>query len=172
MRNRKFQKNNKKIKKYRCGLISSQNTLQKGYEREKTKIILSFHCYPTRDRKFQKNSKKIQKIKRYHYGFISSFLVGKIQERGKIKIIVPFCSYPMHNGKFQKNSKKIKKYHNDFISIQNRLKKTVKERKQKLSFHSIRTRRVIENSKKIAKKFKKLKNTIMASFQAFWSVKS
>ena len=77
----------------------------------------------------------------------------------------------MHNGKFQKNSKKIKKYHYDFISIQNRLKKTVKERKQKLSFHSIPTRRVIENSKKIAKKFKKLKDTIMASFQVFWLVK-
>ena len=72
----------------------------------------------------------------------------------------------MRNRKFQKNSKKIKKYHYGFISIQNRLKKTVKERKQKLSFHSIPTRRVIENSKKIVKKFKKLKNTIMALFQA------
>ena len=53
-----------------------------------------------------------------------------------------------------------------------RCKKAMKERKQKLSFHSIPIRRVIENSKKIAKKFKKLKDTIMASFQAFWSVKS
>ena len=33
-------------------------------------------------------------------------------------------------------------------------------------FRSVPTRRVIENSKKIAKKFKKLKNTIMTSFQA------
>ena len=31
---------------------------------------------------------------------------------------------------------------------------------------SVPIRRVIENSKKIVKKFKKLKNTIMASFQA------
>ena len=31
---------------------------------------------------------------------------------------------------------------------------------------SVPTRRVIENSEKIAKKFKKLKNTTMASFQA------
>ena len=38
-----------------------------------------------------------------------------------------------------------------------------KERKQKLSFRYVPTRRVIENSKKIAKKFK---NTIMAAFQA------
>ena len=33
-------------------------------------------------------------------------------------------------------------------------------------FRSVPTRRVIENFKKIAKKFKKLKNTIMDSFQA------
>ena len=41
-----------------------------------------------------------------------------------------------------------------------------KERKYKLSFRSVTTRRVIENFKKIAKKFKKLKYTIMALFQA------
>ena len=32
--------------------------------------------------------------------------------------------------------------------------------------HSVPTLRVIENSKKIAKKFENLKNTIMASFKA------
>ena len=31
-----------------------------------------FRSYPTRNRKFQKNSNKIQKIKKYHYGIISS----------------------------------------------------------------------------------------------------
>ena len=36
----------------------------------------------------------------------------------------------------------------------------------KLSFRFVPTRREIENPKKIAKKFKNLKNTIMASFQA------
>ena len=46
-----------------------------------------------------------------------------------------------------------------------------KEKKQKLSVRSVPTRRVIENSKKIAKKFKNLKNTIMVSFQAKVSVK-
>ena len=40
------------------------------------------------------------------------------------------------------------------------------ERKQVLSFRSVATRRVIENYKKIAKKFKKLKKTIMALFQS------
>ena len=72
----------------------------------------------------------------------------------------------MRKRKFQKNSKKIqkiKKFHYDFISCQNRLEKSEKGRKEKLSFRSVPTRRVIENSKKIAKK---LKNTIMDSFQA------
>ena len=41
-----------------------------------------------------------------------------------------------------------------------------KEKKCKLSFRSVPTQSVIQNSKKIAKKFKKLENTIMAPFQA------
>ena len=41
-----------------------------------------------------------------------------------------------------------------------------KDRKLKLSLRFVPARRVIENSKKIAKKFEKLNNTIMASFQA------
>ena len=41
--------------------------------RKKIKIIGSFHSFTTHNRKFQKNSKKIQKkIKKYHYGFVSS----------------------------------------------------------------------------------------------------
>ena len=38
-------------------------------EREKIKIIVLFHSYPTHNRKFPKNSQKIQKNKKYHYGF-------------------------------------------------------------------------------------------------------
>ena len=41
-----------------------------------------------------------------------------------------------------------------------------KERIQKVSFCFVPTRREIENSKKIGKKFEKLNNTIMGSFQA------
>ena len=41
-----------------------------------------------------------------------------------------------------------------------------KERKYKLAFRFVPTQRVIENSKQIVKKFKKLSNTIMASLQA------
>ena len=47
------------------------------------------------------------------------------------------------------------------------MEKAEKERKEILSFRFVPTQRVIENSKKVAKKFKKkLKNTIMTSFQA------
>ena len=41
-----------------------------------------------------------------------------------------------------------------------------KEGIKKVSFSFLPTRREIENLKKIIKKFEKLKNTIMASFQA------
>ena len=46
------------------------------------------------------------------------------------------------------------------------MEKAVKDGKRKLWFRFIPTRRVIENSKKIEKKFRKFKNTIVASFQA------
>ena len=45
------------------------------------------------------------------------------------------------------------------------MEKAEKERKEKLSLRFVLTRAVIENSKKIAKKFKKLKNPFMISFQ-------
>ena len=76
----------------------------------------------------------------------------------------------MCNRKFQnkiaKKLKKLKKYHYCLISSQNRLEEAEKERKQKLLFRFVPARCVIENSKKITKKFKKLKNTIKNSFQA------
>ena len=46
------------------------------------------------------------------------------------------------------------------------MEKEEKERIKKVTFRFAPTRREIENSKKIAKKFEKLKNTVMASFQA------
>ena len=45
-------------------------------------------------------------------------------------------------------------------------KRPRKREYKKLSFRFVPTRREIENSKKIAKKFKKIKNTVMYSFQA------
>ena len=45
-------------------------------------------------------------------------------------------------------------------------KRMGKRENKKLSFRFVSTRCVIENFKKIAKRFKKLKNTIMTSFHA------
>ena len=78
--------------------------------------------------------KKLKKIKRYHYGFISSFWVGKVRERAKIKIIVPFRSVPIrcimeNSKKIAKKLKILKKNHYGIISSQNRLENAEKERK-------------------------------------------
>ena len=67
-------------------------------EMEKIKIFVPFRSYASHNRKFQKNNIKIVKMKKYHYGFISSQKkVGKGGERDKIKIIVTFSSYPTCN---------------------------------------------------------------------------
>ena len=80
----------------------------------------------------------------------------KAEKEKKLKSTVSFRLYPTRNRKFQKNSKKIqkiKKFLYGFISGQNKMEKAWKERKQKLSLRFVLTRTVIENSKKIAKKF-------------------
>ena len=46
------------------------------------------------------------------------------------------------------------------------MEKAEKDRKKKLSLRFVLTRAVMENSKIIVKKFEKLKNSFMASFQA------
>ena len=65
-RNRKFQKNGKKFKKYNCGLISSQNRLRKAEKDGKQK--LSFRFVPTRrvienSNEIGKNFKKLEKFR-------------------------------------------------------------------------------------------------------------
>ena len=64
-RNRKFQKNNKIIKKYHYEFISSQNRFEiDEKDRNKNYRSVPFRSYPVCNRKFQKKkSKKIQKIK-------------------------------------------------------------------------------------------------------------
>ena len=61
-------------------------------KREKKKKIIPTSSYPTRNRKFKKNNKNIQKIKKYHYGFISSqnWLEKDGKERNKYYHSVPF----------------------------------------------------------------------------------
>ena len=66
MRNRKFQKNNKKIqkiKKYHYEFISSQDKLEKD-ETERNKNFRSVSFLPTHNTKFQKNSQKNSKYKK------------------------------------------------------------------------------------------------------------
>ena len=60
---------------------------------------------------------------------------------------------------------KKKKPHYGFFSSQNRMDKEEKERKQKLSFCSVPTRRAIENSKKIAKFSKNSKIPLQLHFR-------
>ena len=97
MRNRKFQKNSKKIqkiKKYHSGFISTF-FVGKVRERAKIKIIVPFRSYPMHNGKFQKNSKEIKNIKKIPLWLhFKPKQVGEGQERGKIKIIVPFRSWP------------------------------------------------------------------------------
>ena len=85
-RNGKFQKNRKKLKKIKkipLWLHFKPKYVEKGRERQKTKIIVPFRSYPTRNRKFQSNSKKIQKIVKYYYGFIATQNKGGNAENGR-----------------------------------------------------------------------------------------
>ena len=52
----------KKMIKIHYGVISGQNRLEKA-QREKIKIIVSFHSDPMRKRKLKKNKKKFNKLK-------------------------------------------------------------------------------------------------------------
>ena len=89
------------------GLHFKSKQAGKCREIEKIKIVVPFRTNPMRNRKFQKTSKKIQKIKKYHYGVISSQNWLEKAQREKIKIIVSFRSALTLQIKFKKNSKKI-----------------------------------------------------------------
>ena len=73
---------------------------------------------------------------------------------------------PDPSKEIKKKSKKIKKYHPGSIWNRNGAGKAESLRKKNISFRSVSTRTGVENAKKIAEKFKKLKNIILASFQA------
>ena len=96
----------KKLKKYRCGFISSDNRQEEAAKERKRKLCfrstLSLHDALPIYKKFQKNNKK---IKKYHNEFISSQNRMEIdeKERNKNYRSVPFRSYPMCNRKFQTN---------------------------------------------------------------------
>ena len=89
------------------------------------------------------------------------------KERNKNYRSILFRSNPMRNRKFHKNSKKFNKKKKEirlwFISSQNRSEKDEKYGKKKnYRFVSF----LPNEQKKIPKKIKKLKNTIVDSFQA------
>ena len=66
MRNRKFQKNNKKIQKIQKNTIMNSFLAKIGWKRmrkREIKIIVPFLSYPTYNRKFQQNRKKFKKLK-------------------------------------------------------------------------------------------------------------
>ena len=92
----------------------------------------------------------------------------KGREREKKKKF-PIRSYPTQARAFRKKEiakklKKLKKYHSAFISSQTRSGQAEKEKKQ-ISFRSIPIRPGLEHSqKKLAKKFKKLRNIILTLF--------
>ena len=141
----------------------------KGREIEKTKIIATFRSFPTGKRKFQKNSKKIQKLNNIIMASFQAKIGGKMFRKRENKNYNSVSFLPDVEEKIpkkqQKNSK-IEKHHDGFIPRKKRLENAEKGRKQKFSLRFVPSRRARENSKKIAKKLKKLKNTITASFQA------
>ena len=128
------------------------------------------HFVPTRPE--IENFKKLEKEFKKLINTIMASFHGKIGwkrlRKRENKIIIPFLSCPTRNRKLQKNRKKIQKiqkYHYSFFSSQNMLEKSEKEKKWIISFRFVPTQPEIENSKNVAKKFKKLKNSITASFQ-------
>ena len=90
--------------------------------------------------------------------------LGKRENKNYRSVPFLMCNTKFQN-KIAKKLKKLKKYNHRLISSQNRLEEAEKERKLKLLLRFDPARCVIENSKKTAKKFKKLKNTITALFQ-------
>ena len=119
-----------------------------------------------RNRKLKKIAKKLKHI------FIASFEVkmGWEQPRKREKkTIVSINSYLIKDRKFKTNSKKIqkiKKHRYGFFSSQNGQGEAEKERKKNYRSDQFLPDQEQKINKKIAKKFKKLKNIVVASFQA------
>ena len=99
-------------------------------------------------------------MKKHHYGFFPiQNRTGQAKNERKKK---SFLSVPSQSGiriskKHCKEIQKIKKHHYGFFPSQDGTREAENERKRKFSFRTIPTGPVIGNSKKIAKKFKKLK---------------
>ena len=81
----------------------------------------------------KKKAKKLKKLKKYHYGIISSQNSLEKAMKERIKIIVSFRSSRPRYRKFQKKRKKLKKktkkHHYGIISSPNCLENAKKVRK-------------------------------------------
>ena len=139
-----------------------------GQGENESKKNISFLSVPCQSgiQNYKKNSKNIHIIKDIN---MTSFKDKTGRDRLKMreeKNIRPdlFKSDPKQG--IPKNSKKIKKNYYDFFSGQNETREAEDERKKKLLVRSIQTQPGIGNSRKIAKKFRKIKNINMASFKA------
>ena len=140
-------------------------------ENKNCRFVL-FRFYMMRNRKFQKNSKNIQKVKKIPFWlhFKPKFVV-KRRKREKIKIVVSF--YFVSTRREIENSKKIaksiKKLKNIILApFQAKIGCKMQRKRENKNFYSVPfrfvpTRREIENSKKIAKMFKKFKKYHLGS---------
>ena len=85
MRYKKFQKNSKKIQKINkipLWLHFKPKSVERGGEREKIKIIVSFRPYLARNRKCQKKAKKFKKLK---HSIMASFQAKIVWKRPRKK---------------------------------------------------------------------------------------
>ena len=78
-------------------------------QREKRKLTFRFVPNGRVRENSRKIAKKFNKIKKYHYGFISSQNRLERPRKRKIKISFPFPSDRTGNRKFQKKIRKFKK---------------------------------------------------------------
>ena len=81
--------------------------VEKGREIEKIKNVVPFRSHQRVIENSKKIEKNLRKLKKYHYGVISSQNWLEKTRREKIKIIVSFRSALTLQIKFKKNSKKI-----------------------------------------------------------------
>ena len=89
--------------------------MEKAKKERKQKLSFRFVLTRRVIENSKKNSEKIQKIKKFHYGFISSQNRTEKAEKEKTRTIVSFRPYPTRNRKLQKNiAKKFKKLKNSF----------------------------------------------------------
>ena len=167
-RARKFKKkNSKKIQKHHSDVISIETGMRQA-DKERKKFYSRIPFLPDPGKKIHKeNSKIIQKIKKHHFSIISIETEIRQAEKGEKNFSPEFHSNQTRARKFQKNSKEIqeiKKHHSDIISINTGMRQAEKKKNKIQSRIPFLPNPGKKIRKKIAKKFKKLNNIILALF--------